>query len=490
MAAAGYTTENRSKKPHRGSSVKRAIDDMFEPNVKFCLGYPPLVPEDLIPPFSSDASANGGPRLSDRLLKAFRPTRAHPPGSGLSNGMGADTGTNSNKTAEKRRKRKLPGFMEMAPLSLTIPYPEEYIQKRLEYIDKVNAREKAIVAYQEEELRLHKEKDRLEMAGKSVPDNFLTPSIVIPPLPEPPSAPRLRGIDGFDLEAFEDHHPIYLPKTGDLSLVAHLDKACFHVVDGRYFGLSSNSVADPNFVGPNAPGLAGLSLSGGTGLATANSGGGGSAGCTLLSAPSQSGASANANAKPRTKDAAKGKDTENGKATGKCNDGKAGTKTKSGERSSTPAKSKTGKISKVPASSPNSGTSPPKKSKANGPPVNASAADLRKIMEDGGDDAEAMKTCIIRAAVYASRCGKHTRSFRAPNTKVYPDISKAFAVHAGVKPCERCKNNKQGAYHCRLRRKHKEPDYDGSDSTAVLGPLFKVPMEELVIRVIKKKPAT
>jgi hypothetical protein len=287
---------------------------------------------------------------------------------------------------------------------------------------------------QEEDLRLHKEKERMEMAGKAVPEDYTKLSTIIPPIPEPPSPPRLSEIDGFDPEAFEDRYPIYLPKARDLSLVAHLDEACFHIVDGRYFGLSSNSIADPNFVGPNAPGLAGLSLSGGTGLATANTGGGGSAGCTLLSAPSQSGASANANAKPRAKDGTKGKDGGKGNAAGKS---KGGAKAKSGPKSTTKSPGAKG-------SSANSGTFPPKKSKANGPPVSASAGDLRKIMEEGGEPAEEMKTCIIRAAVYASRCGKHTRSFRAPSSKVYPDISKAFAAHGGVKPCERCKNNKQG----------------------------------------------
>jgi len=37
-----------------------------------------------------------------------------------------------------------------------------------------------------------------------------------------------------------------------------------------------------------------------------------------------------------------------------------------------------------------------------------------------------------------------------------------------VKPCSRCKQNKQGAYHCRLRRKHREGDWDGKGSSTIL----------------------
>ena len=352
------------------------------------------------------------------------------------------------------------------------------------------------------------------MAGKPVPENFTKPTVVIPPIPEPPSPPRLSAIDGFEPEAFDDMHPFYLPKTGDQTMVAHLDKGCFHIVDGRYFGSFSNYIADPNFVGPNAPGLSGLSLSGGTGLATANTGGGGSSGGTLLSAPSQSGASVNANPNPKTKDVAASKESGKSKSPAKPKDGKASSKTKTSTAQAKNAPNKSNKTTNASAS-----TTSPSKKKSNGPAATATASDLRKIIEDGGDEAEKLKTCIIRAGVYASRCGKHTRNFRAPDGKVYPDISKAFAIHSGIKSCEKCKNNKQGvsasparglvmtvgsillsqfmftssfccqSYHCRLRRKHKELDHDGSDSPAVLAPLFKVPMEDLVIRVIKQKPS-
>jgi hypothetical protein len=36
------------------------------------------------------------------------------------------------------------------------------------------------------------------------------------------------------------------------------------------------------------------------------------------------------------------------------------------------------------------------------------------------------------------------QSFLGPNGEAYLDESKAFAAHAGLRPCSLCKNNKQG----------------------------------------------
>lgn len=324
------------------------------------------------------------------------------------------------------------------------------------------------------------------MAGEVVPDDFGIPSTVVPPIPEPPTPPRLQDIPGLDPEQYEDQYPLYLPKGANQqkhhpqhhhpqqqqNLVGHLDKSCFHIVEGRYFGAMTNSIADPHVIGPNAPGLAGMNLSGGTGLATSNAGGAGSSGgVTLLAAPAQYGASVNANVHNKGKDTAtKGKDTSSNLSTNKGNpgddDGDDDDKTSKSNIKSTPQKTppSPGMETLSSASKPAKSTSTPKgqtltthanttttsttannnKKKKNGPPVTSSASELRRIVEEGGEMAEQMKTCIMRAAVHASRCGNHTRNFRAPNGAVYPDISKAFAAHAGFKPCERCKNNKQG----------------------------------------------
>ena len=264
-------------------------------------------------------------------------------------------------------------------------------------------------------LEIEAEQDEAAGAeGKGESRAIKVPDVVIPPIPEPPSPPQIKDMNGLDLETFEDQHPYYLPK-GKEHFVAHLDKNCFHIVDGRYFGLLTNNIADPHFVGPSAPGISGLNISGGTGLATAHSGS--SSGTVLTAsalAPAPAGASPVLNK-------------------GTVNSIKSGPKK--------PVMPPTDKEATGNGSKP-ANTVPKKKSAGIAP--TASSSELRKIIEEGGEEAERMKTCIIRAAVHASRSGKHGQSFRAPNGEVYADVSKAFAAHAGLKPCMRCKNNKQG----------------------------------------------
>jgi hypothetical protein len=301
---------------------------------------------------------------------------------------------------------------------LTIPYPESYIQKRIEYVKQVEARERAIVAFQQAEEEAYMARFRNETANGT---SHAPPSVEsIPPIPEPPTPPRIEEFKGHrdaDFKAkYADHYPYFLPK-GKEGFVSHLDKECFHVTEGRYFGLHSNFIADPNFVGPNAPGIAGVNASGGAGLATSTAGGGSNtAGFSLtsLNATYQSANSAAGN--------------HNHPSTGTALKKEVGNTNKSvSTKSLEPEKSE--------------GT---KSTKNSGPKPTSTSAGLRTIMEKGGTVAEALKTGIIHAAVHASRSGRHGQSFRAPNGETYPDVSKAFAAYAGIKPCERCKNNKQG----------------------------------------------
>jgi hypothetical protein len=239
-------------------------------------------------------------------------------------------------------------------------------------------------------------------------------------------------LEGFDTDQYDASQggPIYLPKSKKVA--AYLDKDCFHIVDGRYFGLTCNSIADPHFVGPNAPGISGLNMSASNGLATAQSSSGGPVGVVSLQS------------------------TNFNSTSGKIN-------------------STNKSVGKVPTP-----TKVPKK-KRHGLVANTSASVLRKIVEEGGELGEKMTTCIIRAAVHASRLGRNFQPFKGPpNGEIYPEVSKAYSAYTGHKPCAKCKSNKQGAYHCRLRRKHKTLDYDGTDSAGVIAPLFQVPMEELL----------
>ncbi|CAB9521662.1 expressed unknown protein [Seminavis robusta] len=450
MAAAGYTTEGRTNDPHRGSSVKRVVGDMFDSNVAFALNFPTIAPTDI---WTTERA--------NVLLKSL----------GNSEQKKESAGTSEENTERKRENgsRKRPRTLqvsEMLPVSLTLPYPESYIEQGLQYVKEVQERETAIVQRQEMQEKLETEQDEKDIKAGKMPEDASEPRkmdnpVNIPPIPVPPAAPPLSQFDfkGIDADQYEGTHPIYLPK-GKKNFVAHLDKDCFHATEGRYFGLSSNFIADPHFVGPSAPGLAGLTLSVGSGLATTSTTSGNNAASSVLAAPPPIQA-----AKSST-----GGNTSSEKAPKKEASSTTGTTKTAKKTASLPTVAKAGPKSKF-------------KLKHAGPAPTATTADLRKVMEgsEGKEMAEETRRCIIRAAVHASRSGKHGQAFLAPDGKAYPDVSKAFAAHAGLKPCSRCKNNKQGAYHCRLRRKHKELDYDGGDSPAELSPLLMYPLEELLL---------
>jgi hypothetical protein len=407
MAAAGYTTEGRTKRPHRGSSVQRKVGDMFDSNVEFTNHFPDLVPKNLWYAKKEKGEAKKDPdapkpksrtSLPDLLMRSLEATRKQ---SEKDKQQSQDNGS---------RKRQRPWqFSDMVPVSLTIPYPQSFVEKRLQYVKEVKEREKAIIAYQDAQEKITSSLDNHDDEGKKV---AIKNPVKVPPIPSPPTPPPLSELKGFNPEQYEDQHPIYLPK-GKQNLVAHLDKGCFHISEGRYFGLYSNAIADPHFVGANAPGISGINLSGGSGLATSSAAfpySGGPAGASVLASSSVNASGEDPSERPPKKDSTKPKS------------------------------------SKKTASLPNVVKASKSKFRLKhvGPTPNATTSDLRKIMEEGGELAEKMKTCIIRAAVHASRSGKHGQSFLAPDGKAYPDVSKAFAAHAGLKPCIRCKNNKQG----------------------------------------------
>lgn len=405
MSLAGYTTESRTQHPHRGSSIQRVVGDCFDSNVKLSLHFPELVPVDFLSR-SENEETKGLTRL---LIKSFETSSSKSEGNNDRDDSATANGIAGGNTQKKRGRRK---FSDMIPLSLTIPYPESYLQKRLKYVEEVDARERAIVAFQEAEEEVSMAKELGVAAGEdSSPSR---PTIMIPPIPDPPSPPTLKEMKGFPVCEYTDQHPLYTPRGKD-EFVAHLDKNCFHVVDGRYFGLETNFIADPNFVGANAAGIAGVNTGGGAGLATSTSGNSGGVPLTL-SATFQSLSTGSSFALPKN----------------------------------------TGYTSKNESKATSSSTSVsegrPELPKSNvliitknvGPNPTATVSDLKKVMEGGGAISEAIKNCIIRNAVHGSRSGTHGRSFLAPNGETYPDVSKAFAAHAGIKPCQRCKNNKQG----------------------------------------------
>jgi len=433
MGAAGYTTEARTKRPHRGSSTTRVVGDMFDSNVKLCLHFPPLVPTSLRESQSRHAASDETSKphddtkeepnlaLPDRLIRAMRKTAGR-------------SSTDSPEKKNGKRPRSW-GLREMLPVSLTIPYPASYIQQQQEYVKQVEGRERSIRRKQEAD-------EEADMRGNS------PPNIAIPPIPELPPPPKMTDQPGF-LEDHKDNYPLYPPNT-QRDFTRHLDQDCFHVSQGRYFGLSSNKLADPMFVGANAPGIAGVNASG-SGLAISTAG---SHATALILTSAFYDASLDATKPPNTfPEETKDSEPEPIKEVVPAS--------KVETNNIKPSAKETKKTTTTASSTPTASTSM-----------------LRKIMDQGGSSSSALRQSIIRAAVHASRTGNHGQAFKGGD-RIFPDVSKAFAAYAGVKPCQRCKNNKQGAYHCRLRRRHLENDFDGGDSAKELRILFELPLDEL-----------
>ncbi len=532
MASAGYSVSSRTDYPHRGSSIKRTVGDMFDSDVNFTLHFPNLIPKKLLKSckkVNKKASAEKSDQTNDikdsMIKKPETDTEMNTQSdehtlpsifiraleNTLSKSNPEKTKQEESGTKTTSRKKPIPSFRDMIPISLTIPLPDSYIEKRLKYFDLVEAREKAIVSsqkasdalqdaresyndakeewekkmasYQEKRKKTQKQKppddsdSEAEFEGKNTKKNDDAPPMPTPPpmpdpvpvplIPDPPSPPALiysPDNNTFEIKKENENYDDKNKTTKSITdlicipeekkhLVQHLDPNCFHYIDGRYYGLSSNNVADPQFVGPNAPGIAGLNFSGGTGLATSyvgNSTSGGSSSFNSLH--------------------------NNSSASGSAGGSSGGTGLSSAKKPSGSQSGASG-TSKGSGGSDKGSTS----KKNNGPTPTATSLELKRIMEKGGELAEEMRNYIIRAAVYHSKTGGNSGSFVGCNGETYPDVSKAFSLHGNLRPCNRCKSNKQGAYHCRLRRKHKEPDYDGGESASILTPFFEIPLENLII---------
>lgn len=477
MSNAGYTYEQRAKHPHRGSSVQRTIGDIFDTNVKLSLHKVELVPKDL---WLGTIADEGHDRelltLPQILIQCLEESKQK------------ELRRNSNGDSSRKRRRYAPcRLRDMVPVSLTVPYPDAYIQKRLDYVEDVQSRENAIVQWQaaQEELEIAREEYEhrdlngadSDAAGSVIGGarpSFTNP-VTIPPIPEPPEPPRQQDLvappeandnvsrsTSTSVPTFyyldnggtspDSLHPIYLP-NGKEDFVAHLDRNCFHITDGRYFGLQTNCIADPNFVGPNAPGLAAVSASGsGGGLATATtstttstSGLTGGGMTMILSASFHSAAAIPPN-KDESTSATKVKPSIITKHDS-SGDGSSKEKiARPSPKSSTSPSSDTGEAGKLVPLEKTELISIDKPQEGVFFATSSSNSDLRKIMEDETNTAlaETFKDWIIRAAVYSGLTQRKDHSFRGPNGETYPDIGKAFALYSGVKPCERCKNNKQG----------------------------------------------
>ena len=440
MASAGYTTEGRNKNPHRGSSVQKTVGDMFDSNVIFTPHFPELVPQELW-------NAHAQPKQQTQQKQLENKEQSNASAGDSASGKSAAEAklslpellmkqlkndskkaeiqredhsslTNSREHGGRKRPRPLQ-FTDMIPVSLTLPYPDSFLNQNQQYAKKVQEREDAIVLYQEAQEKLLAEKEqneflygKPELSGEQPkPGN----SVVIPPIPSKPTPPLLSELKGFGAEQCEDKYPLYFPK-GKSSFVAHLDPDFFHVSEGRYFGLSSNTIADPHFVGASAPGLVAQTLSAGSALATATTNSQGTG--ALLAVPMPTANLSSSSGGVSSSKAQKKKDSG----------------TKKTSKNAAPA----------PAPAPKSSSKTKINLKQAGLIPTATTSDLRKVLVKNDEMATKMKDCIIRAAVHVSRGEKHGLAFLGPDGNIYPDASKAFAAHGGMKPCAKCKGNKQG----------------------------------------------
>jgi len=293
----------------------------------------------------------------------------------------------------------------------------------------------------------------------------------IPPIPVSPSPPKWADATSNGTECEGEAKGIQQPSPETLKRystnLAHLDPATYlstvPTQRARYVGLLSNTIADANFVGPAAHGIAGIGLGLGSGLSTAYTGAsGGQGGGGLHSSSYYEGLKRFADHMGYA-DANKSKASPEKKKSTSPTSSAGKEKNKDGK----------GKLPKIKLKLP-----PP-------PPGYKSAAisscELKGLFETDNQEAEEMRITIIKATIYAARVGKSAGDkFVGSDGKVYSGIGRAFSDYAGVKPCERCRKSKQGALMCRVRRRHKDEDYDGGNSAAELQQYLRADLKTLI----------
>lgn len=166
--------------------------------------------------------------------------------------------TDENNCKEPRKlKTYALSFIDMVPTSLTTKYPFEYIQKYRTFLEMVEMRELAILDAQSAqdcfdskmdsyEDSLCKWNDKMIVRNSSdtsppIPNKSCSHPLQTHPIPPIPSPPlRFKETD-----------------TGQKSFLKHLDFDLFQA-PCRYHNLMSNKMIDQHFVGPCAPGIVAL----------------------------------------------------------------------------------------------------------------------------------------------------------------------------------------------------------------------------------------
>ena len=518
MEAAGYNIEQRTRNPHRGSSITHEVGDMFDRDVTMTVNFPPLVPHWMM---SSESviSESSSKKEESNLNSTFDTKRNDNKNKNDKDNMQQQQDCeNQNKVIDGKKladilKEMIDDmfplssygkensskddinptlqFLDMIPKSLTTNYPSSYVAKRMRYEELVFERERAIVAsqkaYVKAETAREKEKQKWdksksgghasvndldnnakadlpndEKCGKSekhsLRSELQTPEdmklIEIPPIPRPPTPPNVISnasspsyntcgenkdatsktvlkLDEKDNE-FGKHkrnHPISSEKQ---HLIAHLDPALFYPTC-RYYGLISNSIADPQYVGPNAPGLTGSGSAGGSnsaftnnnGLATAqlsshNSGGGGGSSSVFSSFQhNYSANSSNINSGSLGAGSGAASTKEKGSSMTDSTSGRNNDRT-GGNNSNGLRIGNSGNSKKSSSLSKTSSSSSDKKT-INNIVITGSNSDLKKAFEVGGEFAENMRKSLILAAIHACETSSEG-PWIAFNGETYPDV--------------------------------------------------------------------
>jgi hypothetical protein len=243
---------------HRGSSTVRSVQDIFDrwipgKEAKLLLPKAFYLPASHISETTTSPDNNAAettePSILERFLKSFSSCvqEVH----------------NKHRVERKTLNSYTPhSFESMLPVSLNIEHTEDYISKYQQYVRDVQNREQCISSCQKQYNEYQYAKDKIEDGKRQqakgiktednedrgnleVPESPVEPEYTeIPPIPKPPSV------------STEDQEDIPLPP---IHLVRHLDyPSFFQSKTAPYFGLMSNTIVDPQYVGANAPGLLGL----------------------------------------------------------------------------------------------------------------------------------------------------------------------------------------------------------------------------------------
>jgi len=456
MEAAGYTMEQRSSNPHRGSSVTREVDDMFDRDIMVTLNFKPLVPEWILESPTStkqETKDSNKASMNHQLPCIFMET--------MQDVLQLDHEHKQMPTQENNHSYQ---FEDMLPTSLTADFPESYIKKRIQFELAAAEREHAIAKSQEasakaendmilyEEAKEKWESRDSQMVKKSSSESskhfevkqevplskpIAPPTFIphkIPPIPSPlipptfikcPSSPTT--LESTEMmprarNSKEDltnkHYQISQEKR---YLVSHLDPSFFSL-SRRYYGLLSNKIADPQFVGPNAPGLTG----GGSGGNSSNA----VSGSTSL-ATAQS--SSSTGVVEGSGGVVFGRHLGSDITGGISYQGKVGNSVDSGKF--TMGASSLSAAKSVKKSSSIGGLGPPDKKKTalgnkgkNNTTSNSNVeatrtnTDLKKAFEVGGEFAENMRISLIKAAIHACESSSEG-PWLAYNGETYPDVS-------------------------------------------------------------------